>query len=104
VRPCEWVVGKFASRCQRADYGRGEAGEYQKGDIASQRHGSPIGEPLISREEAAKKLNVGTSSVDRARQVLATRPLDLAAITIRSFPALPLPVAAFLMVPTGMPR
>jgi hypothetical protein len=46
----------------------------KEGHVKSQ-HAPPIGgatesRPLISREEAAKKLGVGKSSVDRAKYVL----------------------------------
>ena len=43
----------------------------RKGDVNSQKHGSPIGEPLTHKDRAtaAAELNVGTSSLDRARRV-----------------------------------
>ena len=43
----------------------------KRGDAATQRSDSPTGESLVSREEAAKKLGVSGSSIDRARAVLA---------------------------------
>lgn len=62
--------------------------------IATMRSGvrtdlSPIGERSVSRAEAAQLLNVGTSSVDRARRILKLAEPELVAATSAGDPSMP---------------